>query len=119
MAPGRLVYEGGAKDPDGYVKVRCEHCDELLGYVPEGTPVDNEHWAHVRCMARVAKQWAVDVDVVNAYRDILATSLYTCYPDLGGTEELRLMRAKIAAEVTLETLASNELRVVAGCEVGP
>lgn len=108
-----------AVTPTGLQPVNCDLCGENLGYQGADVPILREEWQHKRCPQRLAEQWGISRDDVEALSQIAALGVALSFPDfpnnrLDSDNEVRTMRSRIAGETVLEMLAGNGFQVRRG-----
>jgi hypothetical protein len=88
----------------GLQEVCCEDCGESLGAQAAGTDIQREMWQHTRCPERTARQLGMTRLAYDTALTITTATLDGAYPDF--PDNVRILRAKIAAAAVLEALSA-------------
>lgn len=91
-------------------QVRCRDCGAELGY-QAGGEIQWELWRHNRCPVRLAANLGLNEQLYDKALGVAAVAVMGAYPDFPNSvlddkelTQLRVLRAKMAAEMVLEQL---------------
>lgn len=99
-------------------EVLCPDCGTSLGYQGPGD-IQYDYWQHARCPVRSARRLGLTRQEYDMAVQIASIAVYAAYPDFPNsvlasagsgpedTDEVRQLRARIAAEMVLERLGGR------------
>jgi hypothetical protein len=98
-------------NPEGMQEVCCPDCGASLGYQQADTHIDWQQWRHARCPVRLATKLGLNEELYDKALGVATVAIAGAYPDFPNNvlddrkqDDVRNLRAKIAAEVVLESL---------------